>query len=172
MDETDAAVAEAQSGENESDPDLGLWPPASRVGNTFWCQCGECVARDRRQDCVCCFDCLECVEKLHSVSNDCTEIYNCRGRLATVCTHFYSVTFVLDCVERLFGHDQAPSERLLRQQVSGNILFFATCASLPRRWTVHSPLFVFFSTNFRSFFNQRLKSQRSHPNVVEIPPSS
>ena len=58
---------------------------------------------------------------------------------------------VLDGIEGLFGHDQAPSERLLQQQVSGNLLFFATCASLPRRWTVHSPLFVFFSTNFRSF---------------------
>ena len=32
MDETDAAAAEAQSGENESNPDLDLWPPASRVG--------------------------------------------------------------------------------------------------------------------------------------------
>ena len=58
---------------------------------------------------------------------------------------------VLDGVERLFGHDQAPSKRVLQQQVSGNLLFFASCASFPRRWTVHSPLFVFFSTNFRSF---------------------
>ena len=47
MDETvDAAAAEAQSGENESDPDLDLCPPSSPVGNTFWCQCGECFARD------------------------------------------------------------------------------------------------------------------------------
>ena len=51
---------------------------------------------------------------------------------------------VLDGVERLFGHDQAPSKCLPQQQVSENILFFATCASLPRRWIVHSPLFVFF----------------------------
>ena len=53
---------------------------------------------------------------------------------------------VLDGVERLFGHDQAPSKCLPQQQVimSGNLLFFATCASLPRRWIVHSPLFVFF----------------------------
>ena len=35
MDETEAAAAVAQSGENESDPDLDLWPPASSVGNTF-----------------------------------------------------------------------------------------------------------------------------------------
>ena len=94
MDETDpdAAAAEAQSGENESDPDLDLYPPASPMGNTFWCQCGECFAKDRRQDCVCCFDYVERVEKVHSASNDCTQIYNCRGRLATVCTHFPSVT--------------------------------------------------------------------------------
>ena len=45
MDETDAAAA--QSGENESDPDLDLCPPASPVGNTFWYQWGECFARDR-----------------------------------------------------------------------------------------------------------------------------
>ena len=51
---------------------------------------------------------------------------------------------VLDGVERLFGHDQAPSKCLPQQQVSGNLLFFATCASLPRRWIVQSPLFVFF----------------------------
>ena len=74
MNEPDAAAAEAQSGENEfeSDPDLDLYPPASQVGNTFWCQCGECFARDRRQDCVCCFDYVERVEKVHSASNDCT----------------------------------------------------------------------------------------------------
>ena len=34
VDETDAAVAEAQSGENESAPDLDLWPPASREWGT------------------------------------------------------------------------------------------------------------------------------------------
>ena len=27
---------------------------------------------DRRQDCVCCFDYVERVEKVHSASNDCT----------------------------------------------------------------------------------------------------
>ena len=68
------AAAEPQSGENESDPGVDLWKPTSRVGNTFWCQCGECVARDRRQDCVCCFDHVGWVEKVHSVSKDCTLI--------------------------------------------------------------------------------------------------
>ena len=47
VDETDAAAAaaEAQFDINESDPDLDLCPPASRVGKTFWCQCGECVVQ-------------------------------------------------------------------------------------------------------------------------------
>ena len=38
-------LAEAQFDENESDSDLDLCPPASRVGKTFWCQCGECVVQ-------------------------------------------------------------------------------------------------------------------------------
>ena len=47
VDDTDAAAAaaEAQFDENERDPDLDLCPPASRVGKTFWCQCGECVVQ-------------------------------------------------------------------------------------------------------------------------------
>ena len=47
VDETDAAAAaaETQFDENDSDPDLDLCPPASRVGKTFWCQCGECVVQ-------------------------------------------------------------------------------------------------------------------------------
>ena len=143
MDETDAAAAEAQFGENESDPDLDLCPPASPVGNTFLCQCGECFVRDRRQDCVCCFDYVERVEKVHSVS------VAHRSRSTTVAVDlplFARISLqllVLDGVERLFGHDQAPSKCLPQQQVSGNLLFFATCPSLPRRWIVHSPLFVF-----------------------------
>ena len=50
VEEADAAAAEDQSDEDETEPDLDLWPPASRIGNTDWCQCGECVAR--QQDCV------------------------------------------------------------------------------------------------------------------------
>ena len=70
VDQTDAAAAEAQSGENENDPDLDLWQPASRVVNTFWCQCRKCVAKDRRQDCFCCFDSVQRMEKLYSASNN------------------------------------------------------------------------------------------------------
>ena len=46
-------------------------------------------------------------------------------------TRIFIQLLVLDGVERLFGHDQAPSKRLLQQQVCGNLLFFATYASLP-----------------------------------------
>ena len=70
---------------------------------------------------------------------------------------------VLDGVERLFGYDQAPSKCLIQRQMSGNLLFFATCASLPRRWIVHPPLFVFFSTKFCSF--------REAIEVAEQPPN-
>ena len=113
MDETDAAAAEAQSGENESDPDLALCPPASPAGNTFWCQCGECFARDRRKDCVCCYDYVERVEKVHSASNDCTVH---RSTTVAVDLPLFARIFlqllVLDGVERLFGHDQAPPKCL------------------------------------------------------------
>ena len=71
--------------------------------------------------------------------------------------------FVLDGIERLFGHDQAPSKRLPQQQVSGNLLVFATCASLPRRWIVHSPLFVFFFYKFSHI--------RAAIEVAEQPPN-
>ena len=144
MDETDAAAAEAQSGENESNPDLDLYPPASPVGNTFWCQCGECFARDRRQDCVCCFDlCRARGESSLSVERLHVDLQ--LSRSTCHCLHAFSLSYLFWIgVERLFEHDQAPSKCLPQQQVSGNLLFFATCASLPRRWIVHSPLFVYF----------------------------
>ena len=169
--QTQVHAAEAQSGENESDLDLDLCLPASPMGNTFWCQCGECFARDRRQDCA-------VVLIMSSAWRNFTQRRTTARRSTTVAVDlplFARISLqllVLDGVERLFGHDQAPSKCLPQQQVSGNLLFFATCASLPRRWIVHSPLFVFFSTIFRSF-GERLKSQSSHPtNVVDIPRSS
>ena len=79
---------------------------------------------------------------------------------------------VLDGVERLFGHDQAPSKRLppatseWKNFVFCHLRFFAL--SMDRSFTI----VCIFSTNFRSF-RQRLKSQSSHPtNIVEIPRSS
>ena len=73
--------------------DLDLCPSASPVGNTFWCQWGECFfARDRSKTglrllfwlCRAGGESSLSIERLHVV-------YICRGRLATVCTHFPSV---------------------------------------------------------------------------------
>ena len=98
MDETDAAsaAAEAQSScsENESDPDLDLYPPASPVGNTFWCQCGECFARDRRQDCVCCFDYVERVEKVDSLSVERLHVDLQLSRSTCHCLHAFSFSYL------------------------------------------------------------------------------
>ena len=167
MDETDAAAAEAQSGENESDPDLDLGPSALR--NTFRCQCRKCVARDRRQDCVCCCVDAECVEKVRSALKEtrrCTAVAVDFPLFARISIQLR----VLDDIERLLGHDQAPSKRLT-QQLCGNLLSFASCASLAHQWTFHPPLFVFFLHIF-AVFTHRLKLQSSRPtNVVEIPRS-
>ena len=51
-DETAAAAA-------DTDPAACLedcWPPADRVGNTSWCECGKCVVQLLRNDCICCKD--------------------------------------------------------------------------------------------------------------------
>ena len=90
MDETNAAAAEAQSGEIESDPDLDLCPQTSPVGNTFWCQCGECFARDRRQDCVCCVAYVERVEKLSSLSVERLHVDLQLSRSTCHCLHAFS----------------------------------------------------------------------------------
>ena len=54
----------------------------------------------------------------------------------------------LDGVDRLFGHDQAPSKMSHPATVSGNLLFFSTYASFLDRWIVQSPLFVSFLHTF------------------------
>ena len=88
----DAAAAEAQSGENENDPDLTLCPPASPVGNTFWCQCGECFPRDQRQDYVCCFDYVDRVEKVHSVER--LHVGLQLSRSTCHCLHAFSFSYL------------------------------------------------------------------------------
>ena len=129
MDEADAAAAEAQSGKNESDSDLDLWPPASQVGKHSGVS-AECVSREiEDRTCVCCFDNVECVEKVRSAVKDCSQMYSCRGRLVTA--RISIQLCVLDNTKRILGHDQAPSKRLTQPQVSGNILFSPACAPLP-----------------------------------------
>ena len=79
---------------------------------------------------------------------------------------------VLDGVERLLGHEQAPSKMSHPATSEWKSAGFRHCASLLRRWIVHSPLFVFF-LQISAVFGQRLKSQSSHPtNGIEIPHSS
>ena len=113
VDETDAAAAEAQSDENESDPDLDLCPPASPVGNTFWCQCGECFARNRRQDCAVVLIMSSAWRKFTQRRTTAR-----RSTSTTVAvdlplfTRIFLQLLVPDGVERLFGHDQAPSKCL------------------------------------------------------------
>ena len=159
------AAAEAQSGENESDPDLDLRPPASPVGNTFWCQCGECFARDRSKTGLRLLFWL-CRARGET---EFTQRRTTARRSKTVAVdlplfaRIFLQLLVLDGVERLFGHDQAPSKCLPQQQVSGNLLFFATYASLPRRWIVHSPLYFFYKFWISQF--------RAAIEVAEQPPN-
>ena len=145
MDETDAATAEAQFSEGKRDPDLDLWPPRwehilvsvrivhregskARLRLLFWlCRVLE--------------ESSPSVEGLH-VDTVVADNFPLFARI-------FIQLRVLDGVERLLGYDQAPSKRITRQQMSGNLLFFATCASWPHQWIVHPPLFVFFSTSFR-----------------------
>ena len=171
MDETDTAAAEAQSGENEA---IQSWTCV----RLYCFSSGEhilvSVRRVLREGSI--EDRTASVVLIMSSAwRRFTQRRTTARRSTTVAVDlplFARISLqllVLDGVERLFGHDQAPSKCLPQQQVSGKLLFFATCASLPRRWIVHS---LYFSTNFRSF-GQRLKSQSSHPtNVVEIPRSS
>ena len=76
-------------------------------------------------------------------------VYSCRGRLAIVASIFIHLHV-------LFGHDQAPSKLSHPATSERKSSGFRHCASLLRRWIVHSP-FVYFlqifavSTNFRSF---------------------
>ena len=115
MDETHAAAAaaEAQFDENESDPDLDLCPPASRVGKTFWCQCGECVVQGSKTDRH-----APVVLIVSSVWKKFAQRRRTARRSSAVAVDlpvFSSIVasfsyVLLDCVDRLFGHDQAPSK--------------------------------------------------------------
>ena len=69
-----SASAGAQSqaeGDDEEEENWALWPPASRVGNNNWCQCGECSVQPKREDCVCCWDYPECKAKINAEEEQC-----------------------------------------------------------------------------------------------------
>ena len=112
MDETDAAAAaaEAQFDENESDPDLDLCPPASRVGKTFWCQCGECIVQGSKTGTRLLFWlCRVCGESSLSVEGLHVDLQLSRSTCQCLWASSFSYV-LLDGVDRLFGHDQAPSK--------------------------------------------------------------
>ena len=145
MDETDAAAAEAQSGENEV---IQTWICVRLLLDLQWgthsgvrAESASRGIEDRT---------ASVVLIMSSAWRKFTQRRTTARRSTTVAVELslfariFLQLLVLDGVERFFGHDQAPSKCLLQQQVSGNFLFFATCASLPRRWIVHSPLFVLF----------------------------
>ena len=143
-------------------------PSASPVGNTFWCQCGECFARDRRQDCA------EAVvlimsRALRKFTQRRTTARTRRSTTVAVDLSLFACIFlqllVLDSVDRLFGHDQAPSKCLPQQQVSGNLfLFFATCASFAPSMDRSFTIVCIFSTNFRSFGHAAIEVAEQPPN--------
>ena len=91
----------------------------------------------------------------------------------STCQCFQASSFsyvLLDGIDRLFGHDQAPSE--MSHPATSEWKSFVFLHLCFFRWIVQSPLFVFFLHIF-AVFGQRLKSQSRHPtNVVEIPRSS
>ena len=72
VDETDAAAAEAQSGENESDPDLDFVSACFSSGEHILVSVRRVLREGSKTGLSCCFDCVERVEKVHSASNDCT----------------------------------------------------------------------------------------------------
>ena len=54
---TERSLEDAEAVEEEAiqEPDY-LWRPASRVGNTNWCDCSKCSPMPNRLDCLCCQD--------------------------------------------------------------------------------------------------------------------
>ena len=149
VDETDTAVTEAQSGENESDPDLDLCPSASRVGNTFWCQCGEGVVRHASKTGL---RLLFWLCRMWGESVLSAEGLHINLQLSRTTCHYlqaFSFTYVF-----FFGGGGGMTKRplkcLTQQQVSGNFLVFATALlrSIDGSF-IHHCLYLFF--NFSEF---------------------
>ena len=121
-------LAEEECGEDVAqEPSMDVWPPESRTGNTDWCQCGECVARERRQDCVCCKEYAECLTKLcEGDSSYCITAHKdfdvvCTNR-AVLCT---ALTGFLDMTKRRPG--EPADNRYGRFALS--VVVARTCAS-------------------------------------------
>ena len=91
MDESEAAAAVTQSGENERDPDLDLWPPASPVGNTFGVSAKSASRgiEDRNASVVLI---MSRVWRKFAQRRRAARRSTAVAVLATVCTHLHSVT--------------------------------------------------------------------------------
>jgi len=46
------------------------WPPAARLGNTSWCECGKCSAMPVRLDCICCREELSMLKFVEAKATD------------------------------------------------------------------------------------------------------
>lgn len=57
---------EARNAEGEVVPDeqpaVAAMPARARLGNTDWCECGQCVAMATEEECVCCREYKRCRE--------------------------------------------------------------------------------------------------------------
>lgn len=69
-----------------------LWPPASRVGNRDWCECGECIVMPVRLDCLCCQDAAVTVESTRANNVGCV---TATADFATVVLHKAVLTTAL-----------------------------------------------------------------------------
>ena len=146
MDETDAAAA--QFDENESDPDLDLCPPASRVGKTFWCQCGERVVQGSKTGTRLLFRlCRVCGESSLSVEGLHVDLQ--LSRSTCQCFRVSSFSYVLlDGVDRLFGHDQAPSKNVSPSNREWKSFVFLHLRFFPPSMDRSVTIVCIFSTHF------------------------
>ena len=67
----EAEGSEEDEGSEDADVGFDLWPPASRVGNTAWCLCGQCEAMPTWQECVCCGELPETERKIADREETC-----------------------------------------------------------------------------------------------------
>lgn len=68
---------EEESDDNLPESDNGtVWPPASRLENTDWCQCGECCTMPTREECICCGEYPEMLRKLSDSRMKCVSLIN------------------------------------------------------------------------------------------------
>ena len=167
MDETDAAVPEAQSGENESDPDLDLFSSGEHILVSV-----QRVRRERSKTGLRLLFSLCRVRGETSLSLEQLHVDLQLSRSTCHCLHAFSFSYLFLTALRDFLDMTKRSLSVSSSNKWVEIFCFSPLALL---CPVDGPFIhrcLYFFYKFSQFFNQRLKSQSSHPNVVEIPPSS